>query len=134
MIRAIFVGIVSLGVSLLAIAASHADEIRYPQVIKTRFEAVDQKNGGQFVLWSERERIYYGLDPKLYPAARFVEVVQLTPAAGSVTLTFVEVRTITAQTSDYLYLTGNLRFRVSGMVLKSSNFPPDTNMSVKPAE
>ena len=134
MTKVIFACIVSLGVSLLAVAVSHAGEIGYPQVIKTRFEAVDQKNGGQFVLWSERERIYYGLDPKLYPAARFVEVIQVTPAAGSITLTFVEVRTITAQTSDYLYLTGNLRFRVSGMVLKSSNFPADTNMAVKPAE
>ena len=111
-----------------------AGEIEYPEVIKTHFEAVDQKNGGQFVLWSERERIYYGLDPKLYPAARFVDVVQVTPTVGSTTLTFVEVRTVDAQTSDYLYLTGNLRFRVSGMALKSSNFPADTNMSAKSAE
>ncbi len=134
MMRIIFACIVSLGVSWLAVGASGAGEIEYPQVIKTHFEAVDQKNGGQFVLWSERERIYYGLDPKLYPAARFVDIVQVTPTAGSVTLTFVEVRTIAAQTSDYLYLTGNLRFRVSGMVLKSSNFPADTNMSAKSAE
>jgi hypothetical protein len=67
-------------------------------------------------------------------AARFVDVVQVTPTVGSTTLTFVEVRTVDAQTSDYLYLTGNLRFRVSGMALKSSNFPADTNMSAKSAE
>jgi hypothetical protein len=53
---------------------------------------------------------------------------------GSVTLTCVVVRTITASTSDYLYLSGHLRFRVSGMILKSSNFPDGTNMSAKSAE
>lgn len=63
-----------------------------------------------------------------------MEAVQRTLAAGSVALTFVEIRTITAQTSDYLYFTGSLRFRVSGMVLKSSNLPQDNNMPVKPAE
>ncbi len=83
MTKIILACIVSVGTDLLAIANSHAGEIVYPQVIKTRFEAVDQKNGGQFVLWSERERIYYGLDPKLYPAARFVDPTQVTLAAGS---------------------------------------------------
>jgi hypothetical protein len=134
MIRVLFVSVVSLGWWWFGIDASRAGEIEYPQIIKTRFEAVDQKNGGQFVLWSEREKIFYGLDPKLYPAARYVDVVQVTPSVGSTTLTFVEVRTITAQTPDYLYLTGNLRFRVSGMFLKSSNFPSNTNMSAKSSE
>jgi hypothetical protein len=86
--------------------------------------------------WSGRNasESIYGLDPKLYPAARYVEVVQVTLMPGSVTLTCVVVRTITASTSDYLYLSGNLRFRVSGMILKSSNFPDGTNMSAKSAE
>lgn len=134
MMRVLFASIVVLGLSWLATEAARAGEIEYPQIIKTRYEAADQKNGGQFVLWSEREKIFYGLDPKLYPAARFVDVVQVTPTVGSITLTFIEVRTVTAQTSDYLYLTGNLRFRVSGMVLKSSNFPTGTNMSAKSVE
>ena len=69
-----------------------AGEIEYPQIIKTRYEASDPKAGGQFVLWSERERIFYGLDPKLFPAALYVEVTQVTPSVGSITLTYVEVR------------------------------------------
>jgi hypothetical protein len=112
--------------------ASVAAEIDYPQIIKTRYEASDPKMGGQFVLWSERERIFYGLDPKLFPAAQFVEVVQVTPSAGSITLTYVEVRPLNSKTSDYLYLTGNVRFRIGGMIIKSSNFPADTNMVPKP--
>src|ERR1700761_5025400 len=92
-----------------------AAENDYPQTIKTRYEAADPKVGGQFVLWSERERIFYGLDPKLFPAAQFIEVLQVTPSAGSITLTYVEVRPLGSKTSDYLYLTGNVRFRIGGM-------------------
>ncbi|WP_247380211.1 MULTISPECIES: hypothetical protein [unclassified Bradyrhizobium] len=44
-----------------------AGQIEYPQVIHTQYEAVDQKAGGHFVLWSEREKIFYGLDQKLFP-------------------------------------------------------------------
>jgi hypothetical protein len=65
---------------------SHAAEIEYPQIIKTRYEAADPKTGGQFVLWSERERIFYGLDPKLFPAAQYVEVLQVTPAKWPILL------------------------------------------------
>jgi len=110
-------------------AAVRALETEYPQVIRTRYEAADPKTGGNFIAWSEREKIPYGLDPKLYPAARYVEITQVTPTVGSITLTFVEVRTMTSSTSDYLYLTGNVRFRVSGMILKSSNFPPGGGMT-----
>jgi hypothetical protein len=104
-------------------------EIEYPQIIKTRYEAIDQKTGGSFVIFSEREKIFYGLDPKLFPGARFVEVTQITPTAGSTTLTFVEIRTVASPTSDYIHLTGNVRFRISGMALKSSNFPPGSGMA-----
>src|SRR5580692_2172872 len=123
-----------LKLSAFSGAACHAGEIEYPQVIKTRYEAADPKMGGQFVLWSERERIFYGLDPKLFPAAQYVEVVQVTPSAGSITLTYVEVRPLNSKTSDYLYLTGNVRFRISGMIIKSSNFPASTNMVPKPEQ
>lgn len=134
MMRVLCACLAFLGTSWLVNGSVRAGKIEHPQPIKTRYEAADQKAGGQFVVWSERERIYYGLHPKLYPAARYVEVVQVTLMPGSVTLTCVVVRTITASTSDYLYLSGNLRFRVSGMILKSSNFPDGTNMSAKSAE
>lgn len=117
-------GVVALGVLMLATPKpADAAEIEYPQVVKVRYEAQDPKAGGNFVIWSEREKIQYGLDPRLFPAARYVEVTQVTPSVGSITLTFIEVRTINGSTPDYLHLTGNVRFRVSGMVLRSSNFP-----------
>jgi hypothetical protein len=134
MLRVVFTTILLLAFCTLDGKASLAGEIEYPQVIKTRYEAADPKIGGQFVLWSERERIFYGLDPKLFPAAQFVEVLQVTPSAGSITLTYVEVRPLNSKTSDYLYLTGNVRFRVSGMIIKSSNFPASTNMVSKPEQ
>jgi hypothetical protein len=120
--------IILLGLLVGMNAAATADEIGYPQVIKTRYEAVDQKAGGNFVIFSEREKIFYGLDPKLYPGARFVDIVQVTPTVGSTTLTFVEIRTVASPTSDYIHLTGNVRFRISGMMLKSSNFPTDSGL------
>jgi hypothetical protein len=134
MSRPLFILIVLLELCAFGGRASLAGEIEYPQIIKTRYEASDPKMGGQFVLWSERERIFYGLDPKLFPAAQFVEVVQVTPSAGSITLTYVEVRPLNSKTSDYLYLTGNVRFRISGMIIKSSNFPASTNMAPKPEQ
>lgn len=113
----------------LATQSASAAQIEYPQVIHTQYEAVDKKAGGHFVLWSERERIFYGLDQKLFPGARYVDITQVTPSQGSMTLTYVEVRTVDSATSDYLYLTGNVRFRVSGMTLKSSNFPAGGGMT-----
>jgi hypothetical protein len=118
-----------IGIFIATSMPAAAVEIEYPQVIKTRYEALDQKMGGSFVIWSEREKIFYGLDPKLYPGTRYVEITQVTPTVGSITLTFVELKTVASQTPDYLYLTGNVRFRLSGMVLKSSNFPPGSGMS-----
>lgn len=106
-----------------------AGQIEYSQVIHTQYEAVDQKAGGHFVLWSERERISYGLDRKLFPGARYVDITQVTPSVGSITLTYVEVRTVGSTTSDYLYLAGNVRFRVSGMTPKTSNFPAGGGMT-----
>jgi hypothetical protein len=126
-----FIGSLIAIFSLLLVtnATAVAVEIEYPQIIKTRYEAVDQKTGGSFVIFSEREKIFYGLDPKLFPGARFVEVTQITPTAGSTTLTFVEIRTVASPVSDYIHLTGNVRFRISGMLLKSSNFPPGSGMT-----
>lgn len=114
---------------LFAMSPAGAGPIEYPQVIHTQYEAVDQKLGGHFILWSERERIFYGLDQKLFPGATYVDITQVTPSVGSITLTYVEVRTVGSTTSDYLYLAGNVRFRVSGMTLKSSNFPAGGGMT-----
>jgi hypothetical protein len=134
MSRALSITVLLSGLWGFSPASVVAGEIEYPQIIKTRYEAVDPKAGGQFVLWSERERIFYGLDPKLFPAAQYVEVTQVTPSVGSITLTYVEVKPLGSRTPDYLYLTGSVRFRISGMVMKSSNFPATTGMVPKPEQ
>lgn len=90
---------------------------------------MDQKAGGHFVLWSEREEIFYGLDQKLFPGGPLRRHHPGDSEHRSITLTYVEVRTVGSNTSDYLYLTGNVRFRVSGMSLKSSNFPAGGGMT-----
>ena len=83
MSRPLFILIVLLELFAFGGRASLAGEIEYPQIIKTRYEASDPKMGGQFVLWSERERIFYGLDPKLFPAAQFVVTGVLGPHSNA---------------------------------------------------
>jgi hypothetical protein len=100
-----------------------AGELDYPQVIHVRYEAKDPHLGGYFVVWVEREKIFYGLDSKLYPAVRYVDVTHVTPAPGSITLTFIEVETINSTVPEFFHLSGNIRFRVSGMEVVSSNIP-----------
>jgi hypothetical protein len=118
-------------VSICGFGAS-AEDIHFPQIVSTHYEAIDTKAGGQFVMWSEREKIFYGLDSRLFPGARTVDVTQITPAPGSSALTYVEIKTVSGQVPEYLYLSGNVRFRVSGMVLKSSNFPAGLGMAPQP--
>jgi hypothetical protein len=36
----------------------------------------------------------------------------------------------TRPVSDYIHLTGNVRLRISGMILKPSNFPPGSGMTL----
>jgi hypothetical protein len=116
-------------VTLACACGALADDIHFPQVIQAHYEATDAKLGGQFVMWSEREKIFYGLDSRLFPGTRTVDVTQITPAPGSFALTYVEIKTVAGQVPEYLYLAGNVRFRISGMVLKSSNFPAGLGMA-----
>jgi hypothetical protein len=125
--RTIYIWVIMVA-SICGFGAS-AEDIHFPMIIQAHYEATDTKLGGQFVMWSEREKVFYGLDSKLYPGARTVDVTQITPAPGSLTLTYVEIKTVTGQVPEYLYLAGNVRFRVSGMVLKSSNFPAGLGMA-----
>jgi hypothetical protein len=117
--------------AFLVMPAVWAEDVQFPQIIRTHYEAKDQ-SGGQFHLWMEREKVSYGLDARLYPGARTVDITQVTPTPGSITLTFVEVMTVASSVPDYIYVSGNVRFRVSGMVLKSSNFPANFGMTAKP--
>lgn len=115
---------------LTTATVSAAQEAEFPRIVRSEYEAIDPKLGGQFLMWSERERVFYGLDPKLYPGAKNVKITQVTPGMGT-TLTYVEITTTTSKTPDYLYMTGGTRFRISGMTMKSSNFP-GTGMQPQP--
>ena len=105
-------------------APAAAQDLKYPQIIQYRYEANDPAKGGHFLLWVEREKIWYGLDPRLYPAAKSVEVTHVTPGAASSTITTVAVTPINSATPDYFHLSGNVRFKVNGMTIKSTNAPP----------
>jgi hypothetical protein len=107
----------------LSYAPAGAQDLQFPQIIHIRYEAQDQRAGGHFIVWVEREKIWYGLDSRLYPAAKSVDVTHITPAPGSITITIVAVTNVNSNTPDYFHLSGNVRFRVSGMVVKSSNVP-----------
>src|SRR5258708_3707362 len=100
-----------------------AQNLQYPQIIQVRYEAQDPRVGGHFIVWVEREKIWYGLDSKLYPAAKSVEVTHVTPAPGSTTLTIIAVTSVNSSSPDYFHLSGNVRFKVSGMLLKTTNAP-----------
>jgi hypothetical protein len=124
--------IISICAAMIASTGAYdasAEDIHFPQIVQAHYEATDTKVGGQFVMWSEREKIFYGLDSRLFPGTRTVDVTQITPAPGSLALTYVEIKTVTGQVPEYLYLSGNVRFRISGMVLKSSNFPAGLGMA-----
>jgi len=109
--------------------ASMAQELKFPQIITIHYSAKDPNAGGQFVIWVEREKIWYGLDAKygqdskIYPAAKSVEVTYITPAPGTTTLTIITVFSINSTIPDYYHLSGNVRFKISGMSITSSNIP-----------
>ena len=100
-----------------------AQELKYPQIIHIKYEALDQRVGGHFVIWVEREKIWYGLDSRLYPAAKAVDVTHVTPAPGSITITIIAVTNVNSANPDYFHLSGNVRFKVSGMAIKPTNVP-----------
>jgi hypothetical protein len=104
-------------------SAPLAEDLTYPQIIKVRYEALDPRAGGIFVIWVEHEKIWYGLDPKVFPAAKSVDVTHVTPAPGTTTITFITVTGVHSEVPDYFHLSGNIRFKVSGMKVVSSNIP-----------
>lgn len=117
------IGTAAVIILMIAVLTSPAvsAELQYPLIIKTVYEAPDARVGGHFYLWVEREKIFYGLDPRLYPAAKSVEVTHVTPAAGSAPVTFIAVTTVNGLLPDYFHLSGNVRFKVSGMTIKYTN-------------
>jgi hypothetical protein len=109
---------------LAAPVPANGAEVDYPQLIRTRYEAVDPKAGGSFIIWLDRDRLWHGLDARLYPAARYVEVSHLTPSPGSPLLTVIEVMSIASNVPEYYHVGGIVRFKMTGMAVKSTNAPP----------
>ena len=118
------VGVTALVAGALALGAApaKAQETGYPRAIHLRYEAVDAK-GGNFIIWLEREKVWHGLDPRLYPAVKYVDVTHLTPAPGSPALTIVEVTNVNSSTPEFYHIAGIVRFKVTGMTLRTSNIP-----------
>ena len=94
----------------------------YPRVIHTRYEAIDARAGGQFTIWLERDKVWHGLDPRL-PAVKYVDVTHLTPSPGSPPITLIEVMSVNSTTPEFYHIAGIVRFKVTGMTLRTSNIP-----------
>jgi hypothetical protein len=120
--RCFGLGLFLLLVAALPTAPASAQEMAYPRVIHTRYEAVDARAGGQFVIWLERDRVWHGLDPRL-PAVKYVDVTHLTPSPGSPPVTLIEVMSINSSTPEFYHIAGIVRFKVTGMTLRASNIP-----------
>src|SRR5260370_9250004 len=88
-----------IGAMLLLLAiwppgTTNAQELKFPEIIKIRYEAQDPRIGGHFIIWVEREKIWHGLDSRLYPAAKPVELTHITPALGTTTITIITVTSL----------------------------------------
>lgn len=115
--------VIAAALAFALTAPAKAQEAGYPRAIHLRYEAVDAKAGGNFVIWLEREKVWHGLDPRLYPAVKYVDVTHLTPAPGSPALTIVEVTSVNSATPEFYHIAGIVRFKVTGMTLRASNIP-----------
>jgi len=104
-------------------SAAEAVELSYPLITRARYEAVDPKVGGNFIIWLEREKVWHGLDVRLYPAVKYVDVMYLTPSPGSQSIVIIEVTNINSATPEFYHVVGIVRFKVTGMTLKSTNIP-----------
>jgi len=107
-------------ISLILPTAGVSAQLAYPQVVRMRYEAAEEK-GGSFIIWLDRERLHHGLDSRLYPAARYVEIRHLTPSPGSPPITVIEVMNVNSSIPDFYHVGGIVRFKLTGMVLKSTN-------------
>jgi hypothetical protein len=119
----LFIAAIFLLSGILFLVDYAAAETTYPQVLRARYEATNPKTGGNFIIWLEREKMWHGLDPRLYPPVKYVQVTHITPSPGSPLITVIELMPINSSTPEFYHLAGIVRFRVTGMTLKSSNIP-----------
>jgi hypothetical protein len=92
-------------------------------VLRARYEAINPKTGGSFIIWLDRERMWHGLNQRLYPPVKYVEATHITPSPGSPIITVIELMPVNSSTPEFYHLAGIVRFRLIGMTLKSSNIP-----------
>ena len=116
--------LVLLFTAVLPLRTVDAQESGFPQVIHVRYEAKDLKTGGNFMIWIDRDRIWHGLDQRLYPAVRYVEIRHVTPSTGSPPITMVEVGPVNSSTPEFYHVAGIVRFKVTNMTLIFTNVPP----------
>jgi hypothetical protein len=102
----------------LSLASASAQPV-YPQVIRMKYEAAEPA-GGSFLIWLDRERIHYGLDPR-FPRVQSVEITHLTPSPGSPVLTTIEVLGLNSSIPDIFHVAGAVRLKMDGLVLKATN-------------
>jgi hypothetical protein len=121
--RSALLGVLPFCVGVAFAPPGRAAEISYPQIVDTRYEAVDARAGGNFIIWQEREKVWHGPDPRLYPSVRYVDVTHLTPAPGSPPITVIEVTNVNASVPEYYHVAGIVRFKVTGMTIKSTSIP-----------
>src|SRR5688572_20245455 len=106
-------------VAFLSSPPAASEELAFPQIVRFRYEANDSRTGGNFIIWIDRDRLWHGLDQRLYPAARYVEVRHITPSTGSPPITFIEVGNVNSSTPEYYHAAGLIRFKLSNMTLTS---------------
>ena len=116
------IGVV-VSLASIAIDLNPAFAAEYPLYLRTRYEATDPARGGHFIIWLEREKMWHGLDPRLYPAVKYVEVTHITPAQGSPLVTMIEVTAINSTVPEFYHIAGIVRFKVTGMTIKVSDVP-----------
>jgi hypothetical protein len=112
-----------LAAAFLSPAPAAAEELAFPQMVRFRYDANDARAGGNFIIWIDRDRLWHGLDQRLYPAARYVEIRHITPSTGSPPITFIEVGNVNSSTPEYYHAAGLIRFKISNMTLTSTNAP-----------
>src|SRR5690348_11446457 len=117
--RATLLAMVSVGIPAQLAAA----EDSFPQIIRTRYEAIDQKAGGNVIIWIELEKIWFGVNPRVSPPVRYVTVTHITPSAGSPPISLIELMPINSSTPEYFHIAGLARLRVMGMTVTSTNVP-----------
>src|ERR1039458_5398251 len=123
LVRSWLFGVALLGATLWLSPSAPAQELKYPQFIQIRYEALDPDVGGQFVIWVEREKNLVRTGPKALSGRKIGGSHTCYPGAGLDHIDNHRSDQDKFYNPDYFHLSGNVRFKISGMVIKSTNVP-----------